>query len=656
MRTSVRLLLGAACAALLLSACGRSAPVASGGTAAGAVRCPDYNPQRNPYFGDLHVHTTYSLDANVRGTLTDARDAYRFAEGQRIGLPPYDAQGNPLRTAQLARPLDFAADTDHAEFFGETRICTDPQQAGYQSPECLLYRIAPDQSFLIFNSLLALPGLPQLDGTTAVPRLPYCGLGGERCLAAAQSVWSDVQQAAAQFDDACRFTTFVAYEWTGSPGSKNLHRNVIFANGNVPPLPVSYLDAANPESLWQKLDAECRAQDGCDYLTIPHNSDLSGGLMFTTRENNGQGADFTPQYAYEKQIHEPLIEIFQHKGSSECNHSVGLGAQDELCDFENLPYDNLTADRFDRLASGQPQEGDFVRYGLEEGLLQEQKLGVNPFKYGFIADTDTHVSTPGNVAESSFPGHGGDGKPPSDAVDGLADYVEYNPGGLAVLWAEQNTRESLFRAMARREAYGTSGPRMVVRFFGGWELPQNQCDAGDFAAVGYAHGVPMGGDLPAAPDARAAPSFAVAALRDPGGDGDPSVPLQRIQIVKGWIDAGQKREAVYDVAGDPNDGASVDLSDCRPQGRGFSNLCTVWRDPNFDPRQPAFYYARVVQNPSCRWSTYQCLAAHIDCSDPKNVPGGYQDCCNADYPKTVQERAWTSPIWYHPGGPLPASP
>ena len=613
------------------------------------MHCDDHNPVRNAYFGDLHVHTTYSLDANVRGTRLAARDAYRFAQGERIDIPPYDAQGHALRSAQLRRPLDFAAVTDHAEFFGETRICTDRSQPGYESPECIFYRSEPDLAFLVFNAELALPGVPQLDGSRKVLRLPFCGVGGEACLKAASSVWDDVQAAAEEFDDhsaACRFTTFVGYEWTGSPRSNNLHRNVIFESEHVPRLPISYLDETLPELLWRDLARDCRESDGCSFLTIPHNSNLSGGLMFQTQD--GDGNAFTAAYATTKQQNEPLIEIFQHKGSSECNRAVGLGVQDELCGFENLPYDNLTADRFNAVLSGKPMEQDFVNYALGVGLLQERKLGVNPFKYGFIADTDTHMATPGNVNEAEFPGHGGDGKAPTDALNGLTDFIEYNPGGLAVLWAEQNERESLFAAMRRREAYGTSGPRMIVRFFAGWDLPADQCDAGDFARTGYERGVPMGGDLPGLPAADRKPRFAVAALRDAGVAGEPSEPLQRIQIVKGWTENGERKQAIFDVVGAADGGATVNPQPCEPSGPGFASLCTVWQDPQFDPQQPAFYYARVLQNPSCRWSTYQCLAAHIDCSGSGSIPSGYADCCNPSYPRTIRERAWTSPIWYRP--------
>lgn len=638
---------------LLLAGCGSSSAPETGEGPSGDTRCRHYNAQRMPFFGDLHVHTKYSLDANTQGTIIGPHEAYRFAQGERLGIQPYTETGEALRSVQLSRPLDFAAVTDHAELFGETEICTNPELAGYNSLECRFYRAAPPQAFIVFNLLgPGLFGLPSPDGET-IPRLPFCGLGGERCIEAAKTPWRDIQRAAEAFYDRseeCRFTTFVGYEWTGAPLSNNLHRNVIFSSEIVPEIPPSYIETPEPELLWQALDRDCRSQDGCNVLTIPHNSNLSGGLMFRARDRFGRA--FDSDYTQARQANEPLAEIYQHKGQSECLGTTGPGLSDEQCGFELLPYRNFTGSQVSPAASGAPLERDFLRDALKEGLRQEQLTGANPFKYGLIGSSDTHLGTPGLVNEAGYPGHGGAGGSARDELPaGLTDRIENSPGGLAVLWAEQNTRGSLFAAMQRREAYATSGTRPVVRFFGGWNLPAGACGSRDFAGEGYRLGVPMGSDLPAQPSSGLKPRFAVSALRDPGTSGEKVEPLQHIQIVKGWIEDGEKKEAVFEIAGNKDNGASVDLDSCETSGEGYASLCGVWEDPDFDPAQPAFYYARVLENPSCRWSTRQCLAAGISCADPDAVPEAYADCCNADYPKTVQERAWTSPIWYRPATP-----
>ncbi len=631
-----------------------------------ARRCRDYNPLRNPYFGDLHVHTVYSLDANTQGTIISPHESYRFARGEALGIQPYNAEGEALRSAQLARPLDFAAVTDHAELFGEVEICTNPDYLEYNAPECQFYRESPSNAFIFFN--LAAVGLfdvsetpvsdlpfvtdaPLVGADGSIPRLPYCGVNGATCLEAARTPWNDIREAARIYYDQssdCTFTTFVGYEWTGAPLSNNLHRNVIFKTSEVPELPPAFQEYPEPENLWNVLDELCQQEQGCDFLTIPHNSNLSAGLMFRSTDKNGDPYD--QAVAQRRQDNEPLAEIYQHKGQSECLGTMGAGMQDELCGFELLPYNNLTGDRFGGLNTGPPVEQDFLREALKEGLRLEGDIGANPFKYGLIGSSDTHLGTPGLVAEADYPGHGGAGAAATGEVPpGLTDLIEYSPGGLAVVWAEQNTRTSLFDALRRREVYATSGTRPIVRSFGGWDLPAELCGSGQFVETGYAQGVPMGGDLSAPPAAGASPTMAVWALADPGMGNEAAGALQRLQIIKGWTDAqGNKYEAVHEIAGDPNNGAGVDLNSCTPTGSGFAELCAVWQDPEFDPQQRAFYYARVVENPSCRWSTRQCLAAGISCEDPDSVPEEWADCCNADYPKTVQERAWTSPIWYSP--------
>ena len=601
--------------------------------------CDHHDPLRRPYFGDLHVHTAFSLDASTQGTRNRPGDAYRFARGEELGLQPYDEDGKPRRTIRLTRPLDFAAVTDHAEFFGELDVCATPGLPGHDSPTCMIYRRWPRLAFYLMNGITS--GDP-----AKIRRFAFCGEDGAGCLAAARTPWREIQDAAEGAYDrssACSFTTFVGYEWTGAPDTNNLHRNVIFRNDAVPDLPVSYIDEPSVERLWQRLDAECRrGVERCDAVVIPHNSNLSGGLMFQSVKDDG--TPFDAAYAAARAAAEPLAEIMQHKGDSEC--LLGGATTDEACGFEKLPYDNFGG-KYSAWMRRPPEATSFLRHALGQGLLLEEQLGVNPFKLGFVASTDTHLGTPGAVTESTHPGHGGAGAPAADKVPaGLPDDVEFNPGGLAVLFAEENSRDALFAAMRRREAYGTSGPRIDVRFFGGFGLPASLCDAPDLVAQGYALGVPMGGELSATAATASAPSFAVRALRDGGTATEPGTPLQRVQIVKGWIENGAAVEKVYDVAGDARNGASVDTATCTTSGPGADRLCAVWRDPDFDPDQRAFYYARVLENPTCRWSTYVCNAAGVRCDDPSTVKEGFAGCCDARYPRSVQERAWTSPIWY----------
>jgi len=629
----VRVLTGALVTALLAVAGLAATAAAAPERAACALR----DPLRRPYFGDLHVHTALSLDASTQGTRTMPADAYRFARGERLGVQPYDADGKPTRHLQLSRPLDFAAVTDHAELFGELTICQSPDLPGYNALPCIIYRHFPRLAFFIANS--------QVTNSPAPTRFSYCGPDGAACRAAARTPWRVVREAAEAFYDrssACRFTTFIGYEWTGAPGSDNLHRNVLFASEQVPELPLSYVDEPRIDRFLARLQRECRAAgERCDVLTIPHNSNLSDGQMFTTVDPNG--GPLRAETARLRHAGEPLVEVMQHKGDSECR--LGPETTDERCGFEKLPYQNFQAIYVPMTAEPAP-EASFVRWALKTGLAERQRLGVNPFQYGLIASTDTHISAPGAVRPDTFVGQGGAGEPPDQPSGGLPDAIEFNPGGLAVLWAEENSRPSLFAAMRRREAYGTSGPRLVVRVFGGWDLPGDLCGQPDFAARGYAGGVPMGGELPPRPPAQATgPTFAIWALRDPAGD--PPVPLARVQVIKGWIADGAAHERVFDVAGGET-GAGVDAASCAPTGRGFDDLCTVWRDPEFDPAQPAFYYVRVLQNPSCRWSAYACNARGVDCADPASVPPALIACCDTRYPRTVQERAWTSPIWYTP--------
>lgn len=594
--------------------------------------CHNYQASRQPFFGDLHVHTKYSLDASTQSTRTTPDQAYRFAKGERIGIQPW-RDGEALRSLQLERPLDFAMVSDHAELFGETYICNNPEADGYKSWQCKIYRNWPRGAFYLFNATASL----------RQKHLGFCGEDGIKCKQAGSMPWQEMQQAAKDHNDitaSCEFTALIGYEWTGvTSEAGNLHRNVVFRNDIVPKLPVSWIDGSAVH-LWQSLDQQCNESgSGCEALTIPHNSNISGGYMFDLA-SDGTVPINSEQLALRKK-YEPIVEMMQHKGASECYFAAGVGA-DELCKFEFLNSNSF-------FGNTPPGPGDgFLREVLKDGLQEQQRSGLNPFEYGFIGSSDTHLGTPGAVNESKFLGHGGAGVPANKKIPpGLPDFLKYNPGGLAVVWAEENSRDALFNGMQRRETYATSGPRIVTRLFGGWDYPDNMCQSRVFATQGYQSGVPMGSVMLAPDKPASAPVFAVSALQDAGTASSQGTPLQKIQIIKGWVDAqGNKQEKVYDVAGGSN--AAVDTNSCEQSGNGHASLCTVWRDPEFNASQPAYYYSRVLENPSCRWSQQMCVARQVDCSDKSTIGEGMEGCCSDEHRPVIQERAWSSPIWYRP--------
>ncbi len=606
--------------------------------------CRNFNPLKMPLFGDTHVHTKYSLDANTQDTRTTPLQAYEFARGQRIGIQPWTEEGEATRSLKLNRPLDFAVVTDHAELFGEVSICKSPGMQGYDAWQCRLYRRWPRAAFFMFNA----------KSSSGSGRLGFCGDDGELCRAAGAGPWREMRSAAEQTYDRsenCEFTSLIGYEWTGaSENLANLHRNVIFRNEKVPALPHSFVDEPTARGLWSSLEETCLdARTGCDALVIPHNSNLSDGYMFSPEDADGElysAADLAKRSRLER-----LVEVMQHKGSSECYFGPQQ-MEDELCAFEQLPYDKFSG-KFMSFTRSEPKPDDgFLRDVLNDGLLQKSRSGHNPYQMGFIASTDTHLGAPGAVSEVNFPGHGGAGTPASaedGSTVGFPDDLEYNPGGLAVVWAEENSRDAIFEGLKNRETYGTSGPRMSVRFFGGWDLDRNLCEAPDYVEQAYRKGVAMGGELPHQPKAGQDPRFLLSALMDPGTIDMPGTPLQRMQIIKGWVDSeGTKHQRVYEVGGNVDNGASVDLLSCKPSGEGYKHLCRVWSDPEFKAAQHAYYYARVVQNPTCRWSQQICVANKVNCSNLGTIPSGLERCCSADHKPVVQERAWTSPIWYSP--------
>ena len=621
-----------------LSSCGtdKAAPVDTAPAIGPApeVPCDSQDPLRQLYWGDLHVHTSLSFDAWTYEVRLTPSDAYAFARGEAVRLPPLDADGVGTREVRLSRPLDFAAVTDHAEYYAEIEGCTTPGSAIYETPVCADYREADVAAVQAFGVRLA------NDEPERFTEL--CGEGGIDCGANGRSVWKDVQSAAEAADDdsaACTFTAFTGYEWSGATGVSNLHRNVIFANEMVPDTPISYFEETDPWEMWARLDEQCLgAGNGCDVLAIPHNANLSNGWQF--RVAYPAGMDEAEAARFRARM-EPLYEVYQHKGDSECVNGLSglLGAEDALCRFEDFSRDDADDCEGEPGALGMTANGcvdrlDTLRGILAAGLEEEARIGVNPYRLGVIASTDTHMGTPGAVAEDAYTGHLGSIE--DDVEDRLREHglvpggFMDSPGGLVAVWAEQNSRSSVFDALRRRETYGTSGPRIAVRFFGGAGLPEDLCENAELVSRADAAGVPMGGRLTAA---AGTPRFVVSAQAD-------QIPLQRIQIVKGWTDAsGESHVEVIDVAGGDN-GADVDLETCAPRTAGSESLCGVWTDPAFDPAAPAFYYARVVEDPTCRWSWRDCLSLPVDerpalCEDER-------------MPKVVSERAWTSPIWVSP--------
>lgn len=620
---------------------GRVKPTVPGRPAQAAHERPAANPLKNAYFGELHLHTSYSLDAFILQSMieNDPRTAYRFAQGEEVALP-----GSNLKQ-RLKAPLDFAAVTDHAEAFGLLEQCNDPASANYRAIVCYGLRF---KLKLMFARLMK--SLKQEGAVTGVYDESVCGANGVFCKNSAKEVWLDTQKAANEFYQPGTFTTFIGYEYSPTLNQSGMvHRNVIFRGDQVPDTAFSALDGF-AEDLLRWLDLRC--QGDCQALAIPHNPNWSWGLMYG--ETNSDAIPLTRDNLLLRAKYEKLVEIFQVKGGSEC--AAGVGNNDEQCAFENLwpacteeqaKVDSTTGQHAPRCIGA----NDTVRQVLKKGLAEQQKWGFNPYKLGFIGATDSHNGTPGDTEENTWKGHGGEPDATAELRLGYESSVvtkslgmsmlKLNPGGLTGIWAPENTREALFDAMQAKETFATSGTRVRVRMFGGFAYPDDLHQQADAVQQAYLDGVPMGGDLIGV-RAGQVPRFFVQALRDAN-----SAPLQKIQIVKGWLADGQAHEQVFDVVcADglqpdaqshrcPDNGARVNLADCSiSPDKGAATLSTTWRDPQFEAGQSAFYYARVLENPVCRWSQYDANAIG------KPHPDGA--------PTTVQERAWTSPIWYGP--------
>ena len=573
------------------------------------------NPLRDAFFGETHMHTAYSLDAYIGGTRLTPSDAYRFARGESVTV---DGKAHTRK-----RPLDFVAVTDHAEYIGEMYSTIVEGAPGHDQD--LLEQLRNLQTIEEKQQWFLKYVVENNRGTKPQHPSFFAGEG------TVKSAWKVMIDAAEEHNEPGKFTAFVAFEWSGAPNGGNLHRNVIYRDDHVPDAPVSYIDVNREDGLWAWM-AEQEAE-GIKALAIPHNSNASKGMMFP--DVNAAGDPIDLEYAQIRQHFEPLIEMMQIKGNSEVHRK--FWAADEFADFEN-------ADSIQKYSERTFSKHDFVREGLKLGVAFEKSLGANPFKYGIIGGTDNHNGVPSDVAEDGFVG----GHGPEDGtverrreggVGGWIDGKDLSIGSLAGVWAKENTRESIWDAMKRRETFATSGPRIKVRFFGGVDLPANPADPVTLVQQGYELGAPMGGDLG---PTGAAPTFTVYAMKDPDGAN-----LDRVQIIKGWVDSdGKLNEQIMDVAwsGDrqpgsdgkvPAVGNTVDLKTAKFSNTiGAATLTGSWTDEQFDPAQHAFYYARALEIPTPRWSTYDAVRHNLPLLD--------------DVPATIQERAWTSPIWYTP--------
>ncbi|MBT7449633.1 MAG: DUF3604 domain-containing protein, partial [Rhodospirillaceae bacterium] len=475
--------------------------------------CDDRTATRNAYFGDLHIHTAYSYDARPRGTETTPADAYRFAKGEPLPVPPYAADGTPFAIQQLTRPLDFAAVTDHSEFFGEMTLCFDPESPAYDVKSCQLFRQENGEGLLPFFRIVSSPDPKRM--------ADVCGEDGAACFEASISLWQstqDMAEAAYDRTSSCEFTSFVGYEHTGTPNANNYHRNVIFRNDKVPERAISYIETPTDQELWAQLTEQCfDGVEGCDVLAIPHNSNISSGAMFPSYVAGFESTESAAEMAKLRNAMEPIMEVFQHKGNSECFNGLPdiLGAPDELCEQEQVRTVGRVAETFGSKTTirfceegeigtrgfsrfGCISKNDFFRSVLLTGLQDEAVIGVNSYKFGVIASTDAHTSLAGATDEHSYQGHlvpEGDFDARMTERQGGVFGLNSNAGGLAGVWAVENSRDAIFESLRRREVFGTTGTRIKPRLFGGWDFAKNACVMADKAAHGYAKGTPMGGDI-----------------------------------------------------------------------------------------------------------------------------------------------------------------
>jgi hypothetical protein len=598
------------CSILVVSGAWATEPVGEPGRGSGKK-----NPLKNVYFGEQHLHTSNSPDAFAAGSRQTWDEAFRYGRGEEVVLHTTATKNKIKRRT----PYDFMAITDHAEYFGVMPRMINPKDSLSKSDLAKrLQKQDPTAVMDILHDILTSTGRPEL----IAPEL-------------LKDNWQEYVKVANKYNDPGKFTTLIAFEWTSIPNGRNMHRNVFFRNETGPRAPFSAFDSFHPEDLWTYLEVQRNA--GNDTFAIPHNGNVSDGWMYSP--NKFLGGPMDARYAARQAANEPLTEIIQTKGSSDTHPA--MSPNDEFANFEIFP--NL-------INVGQPSQikYGFVRQGLVEGMILEDKLGSNPFKMGIVAGADSHSGYSNNEEFNFHGSHGALEDTPKKRLNPKPDASGDMPSrlssaGATAVWAEENTRGAIFDAMKAKETYGTSGTLIRLRFFGGWEYSKNLVKDKDFVKKAYESGVPMGQDLHKKPGSAKAPTFVVWALKDPESGN-----LDRIQIVKGFINKwGRTDEKIYDIAWSddrkpdaktgklPPVGNTVDVKTAKyTNDIGDSQLSVVWTDPDFDPKQKAVYYVRVLEIPTPRWSTFDSVKSGLP------IPEGI--------PTTLQERAWSSPIWYTP--------
>jgi len=564
------------------------------------------NEQRNVYFGDMHIHTGYSFDAFIGGIIAHPEDAYKYAKGNTI-----DILG---QSSKLERPLDFAAVTDHSEYFGELYSIQNQGAPAYNAMLPRYFRSLEGDTIKQRQLFLTL--------LRRVGRTNKSHLDFFQGYKTTMKTW-DVEIAAAEENyNPGKFTTFAAYEWTSGVGVAHNHRNVFFKDMIVPDYPVSAIEAPSVTQLWKSL--EVFRNGGATVMAIPHNPNLSEGFAFEDSYPDGRPIDL--EYARLSNLNEPLAEIHQAKGNSEVHAS--LWQNDEYADFENY-------------SQGEPKKNNYIRHMLKKGLEYEDKLGTNPYQFGLIGSTDTHNATPGNTEEDdAFIGnHAGVDLAAQERATRawildttMSVYETVNPGGLMAVWSQANTRPEIYEAMQRKETYATSGTRIQVRFFAGYDMNEEASTYNELVADGYNNGVHMGSTLKSKA-ATGSPTFSYWATKDPEGAN-----LKKIQVIKGYYENDEIKEEIYDLSTSQNvvpEGNEVDLTTGEwNTENGSAALQGYWQDPNFDPATRAFYYLRVLEVKTPRWNLWDEIKYDVKYPDST--------------PKTIHERAWSSPIWVTP--------